>query len=90
MAGKFVVVEYIKRDRYQRTLGKVLLDDKDMNLDQIQADLAWHYKHYQKEQPPSDREAYSEAEIEAREARRGLWHDPEPLPPWEYRKLKRK
>ena len=44
VAGKFVIVEYSKRDRYQRILGKVLLDDDDMNLDQIQAGLAWHYK----------------------------------------------
>ena len=39
---------------------------------------------------PSDRELYSEAEIEAKEARRGLWHDPKPMPPWEYRISKRK
>ena len=90
VAGKFVVVEYEKRDRYKRILGKVLLNDKDMNLEQVRAGLAWHYKKYQKEQTPEDLELYSEAEIEAREARRGLWHDPEPVPPWEYRKLKRK
>ena len=89
VAGKFVVVEYDKRDRYLRILGKVLLSDQDMNLEQIRAGMAWHYKKYQGEQPPSDRELYSEAEIEAKEAKRGLWYDPEPLPPWEYRKLKR-
>ena len=85
----FVVVEYDKRDRYQRILGKVLLSNKDMNLEQIKAGLAWHYKKYQKEQTPADRELYSEAEIEAKEAKTGLWFDPEPLPPWEYRRLKR-
>ena len=90
IAGKFVVVEYSKRDRYQRILGKVLLSDQDMNLEQIKAGLAWHYKKYQKEQAPADRELYSEAEIEAREAKRGLWYDPHPVPPWEHRKSKRK
>ena len=90
VAGKFVVVDYSKRDRYERILGKVLLSDKDMNLGQIEAGLAWHYKQYQKDQAPADRKLYSEAEVEAREAKRGLWHDPEPVPPWEYRKLKRK
>ena len=55
VAGKFVVVEYAKRDLYQRILGKVLLSDQDMNLEQIKAGLAWHYKKYQKEQPPPDR-----------------------------------
>ena len=90
VAGKFVVVDYDKRDRYERILGKVLLSEQDMNLEQIKAGLAWHYKKYQKEQAPSDRELYSETEIEARKDKRGLWYDANPVPPWEYRKLKRK
>ena len=90
VAGKFVVVEYDKRDRYQRILGKVLLSNQDMNLEQVRAGLAWHYKKYQTEQTQVDRELYSVAEIEARDAKRGLWYDPEPIPPWEYRHAKRK
>jgi endonuclease YncB( thermonuclease family) len=88
VAGKFVVVEYDKHDRYERILGKVLLNDRDMNLEQVRAGLAWHYKKYQKEQTPSDRELYSISETEARDAGRSLWHEPEPVPPWEYRKRK--
>ena len=90
VAGKFVVVDYNKRDRYRRILGKVLLSSQDMNREQVKAGLAWHYKKYQKDQAPADRELYSKAEIEARKAKHGLWHDPEPMPPWEYRKSKRK
>ena len=37
VAGKFVVVEYDKRDRYERILGKVLLSNEDMNLAQVKA-----------------------------------------------------
>ena len=88
VAGKFVVVDYSKRDYFKRILGKLLLNDRDMNLEQVRAGLAWHYKKYQKEQTQSDRELYSDAEIEAREAGRGLWRDPEPVPPWEQRKRK--
>ena len=66
----------------------MLLDKEDMNLEQLRAGLAWHYKKYQKEQSPEDRELYSDAEIDARESGRGLWHDPAPVPPWEYRKRK--
>ena len=88
VAGKFVLVDYNKCDRYERILGKVLLNDEDMNLEQVRAGMAWHYKKYQKEQTPSDRELYSKTEIEAREARRGLWYDAEPMPPWEYRRMK--
>jgi endonuclease YncB( thermonuclease family) len=86
VAGKFVVVEYDKRDRYERILGKVLLSGEDMNLEQIKAGLAWHYKKYQNEQSTTDRVKYSDAEREARMAKRGLWHDANPMHPWDYRK----
>ena len=90
VAGKFVVVEYDKLDRYKRVLGKILLSGEDMNLEQVASGLAWHYKKYQREQTQADRLLYSEAEIDARNAKRGLWYDPNPIPPWEYRKSKRK
>jgi endonuclease YncB( thermonuclease family) len=83
--GKSVVVETTKRDRYGREVGKVLADGLDVNLEQVNRGLAWHYKAYQREQPPADRTTYSEAEQAAREARTGLWQDPEPVPPWEFR-----
>ena len=90
VAGKFVVVEYDKRDRYERILGKVLLKDQDMNLEQIRAGLGWHYKKHQNEQTTADRVKYSDAEREARMENLGLWHDANPVPPWDYRKAKRK
>ena len=89
VAGKIVIVEYEKRDRYKRILGKVLLDDEDMNLEQIKAGLAWHYKKYQGEQNPTDRKRYAKAEIEAREDMRGLWKEPSPVPPWAWRRGQR-
>ena len=90
VTGKYVVVEYDKLDRYKRVLGKILLSGEDINLEQVASGMAWHYKKYQGEQSQSDRIMYSEAEVDARDARRGLWQDPEPIPPWEYRKSKRK
>ena len=89
VAGKTVAVDYSKRDRYQRIVGKVLLDGKDMNLVQVQDGMAWHYKKYKDEQTTDDRIAYSDAELDARRHKRGLWVDGNPIPPWEYRKAKR-
>ena len=82
---KQVTVEYSKKDRYGRTVGKILVNDVDANLEQVKAGMAWHYKQYQKEQSPSDRVLYSEAEDRARVGRAGLWVDPDPTPPWEFR-----
>jgi endonuclease YncB( thermonuclease family) len=89
VAGKFVVVEYEKRDRYEWILGKVLLSGDDVNLEQVRAGLAWHYKKYQGEQTVADRVRYSDAEMDARRHERGLWGDPSPVPPWDYRKAQR-
>ena len=89
VAGRYVVVEYEERDRYKRILGKIMLSGKDMNLEQVASGMAWHYKEYQGDQSRADQLMYSEAEVDARNAKRGLWYDPDPIPPWEYRKLKK-
>ncbi len=44
--GKDVAVEWDKRDRYQRTLGVVLVDGHDVNLEQVRAGMAWWYRQY--------------------------------------------
>lgn len=84
--GKTVEVDTHKRDRYGRQVGKVLLQGKDVNLEQVTRGLAWHYKAYASEQTPQDQERYASAEDAARGAKRGLWLDANPTPPWEWRK----
>ena len=89
VAGRTVVIEWSKRDKYNRIVGKILLDGRDINISQIEAGLAWHYKKYASEQSAVDRERYAWAETRARAAQSGLWRDKRPLPPWEYRKMKK-
>jgi endonuclease YncB( thermonuclease family) len=84
--GRDVTVVYQKTDQYGRLVGKITLDGKDINLEQVQAGMAWHYKEYQREQAPEDRELYAKAEDEARSARRGLWRDSDPVEPSAFRK----
>lgn len=88
--GKTVVVEYSRKDRYGRTVGKIFVNGVDANLEQVKAGMAWHYRKYAKEQPIEDRETYALAEERARAGRRGLWSAAEPVPPWEWRKSKRR
>ena len=88
--GKDVTATCDKTDQYGRQICKILLNDRDINLEQIKAGLAWHYKEYEREQSPQDREAYARAEDEARQARRGLWADANPVEPSEYRREERK
>jgi endonuclease YncB( thermonuclease family) len=83
--NKTVQVEYTKRDKYGRTIGKIVLDGADVNVEQIKAGLAWHYKAYQREQTPADRAFYAEAEITARAGKVGLWSEGEAMAPWDFR-----
>ena len=94
---KDVAVDWTKRDRYGRIVGKVMVQPSDCptcpkTLDAGQAQLsvgmAWWYRKYAKEQPPEDRGRYEFEEQEAKARRVGLWQDPDPVPPWEWRRLR--
>lgn len=78
--GKTVTVKPAGTDRYGRTLGEVLLPDgRVLNQELVAAGMAWHYTRYAKD------ETLAQLERRAREARLGLWSEPNPIPPWEFR-----
>lgn len=87
--GKNVVVEWNKKDKYGRLVGKVRVDGRDINIEQIRRGLAWHFKEYEGEQPLEDRIAYATAEEGASVGRFGLWQDNNPVAPWSWRKARR-
>ncbi len=89
VAGREVVVEWHKRDRYHRLIGVVRVDGVDAGLAQVAEGLAWHYLDYEKEQTPEDRTRYADAERAARAEGKGLWRDTDPIPPWVWRRRKR-
>jgi endonuclease YncB( thermonuclease family) len=80
-----VTIEWTERDRYDRLLGKVIANNIDCNLNQLQKGAAWHYKEYQSSQTPYDRIEYANAEIVARLNGRGLWSNLYPIKPSDYR-----
>jgi endonuclease YncB( thermonuclease family) len=85
--GKEVEIYWNKVDKYRRTVGTIMLDGRDVNIEQVKGGFAWHFKKYEEEQPAQDRITYSAAEQKARAANLGLWqeHDPGPTPPGEWR-----
>ena len=87
--GQTVEVGFNKTDRYGRLIGKIVVNGQDANLQQLHAGMAWHYKEYEREQPPEERRRYAQAEVDARERGVGLWKDPNPVPPWEFRRAQR-
>ncbi len=84
--GKQVTVEFQKRDQYGRTLGKLILDGKDVNLTQVEEGFAWHYAQYKRQQLNTDVDLYATAQNKAAAGKVGLWSKAEPTPPWDYRR----
>ena len=83
--GKQVTIVWTKLDKYRRTVGTIMLDGHDVNIEQVKAGLAWHFKKYEDEQAPADRQTYAAAEQQARAGKLGLWQDPNPTPPGDWR-----
>lgn len=82
---KVVCVQWHKKDKYGRLVGLVFIDEKDVNLQLVKAGYAWHFKKYQGEQTASDREIYSIAEAQAKSDVIGLWSEPDPINPDDWR-----
>ena len=57
----------------------LLPDGTNVNRKLVKPGLAWWYKKYSKDG------SLGALEQEAREAKRGLWAEPNPIPPWIYR-----
>lgn len=81
--GRTVEVATFGKDQYGRTLGDVLFEDGTTLAQKlVAAGLAWHYKEYSSDQ------TLARLENEARAAKVGLWSDPDPVAPWDFRRGK--
>ena len=81
IASKEVSVIVRNKDRYGRFVCDVYLSDSTyVNAEIVKAGYAWHFTRY------SDDVQLAELQDEARNDKRGLWQDSDPLPPWEFRR----
>ncbi|MFN3543573.1 MAG: thermonuclease family protein [Thiobacillus sp.] len=72
-------LEGVATDAYGRTLGRLNVDGLDVSAELVRRGHAW----------AAARDAadpLGQLQDEARRARRGLWSDPDPLPPWVWRR----
>jgi endonuclease YncB( thermonuclease family) len=77
--GKVVRVEWKETDKYGRTLGHVYFGRHHINLELLEEGMAWHYKKYSTDQ------VLATAEVKAKELKLGLWRQPNPTAPWDFR-----
>jgi len=83
--GKRVVVHVKDKDRYGRSVAILKVAGRDVNLASVRAGMSWWYRRYAP--LASDLQA---AEEEARVAKRGIWSEPSPTPPWDWRNAARR
>lgn len=77
--NKNVKIEKETVDKYGRTVGTIFVGAIDVNREQIKQGMAWAYRQYLHDQ------SLLQEEEKAKESKIGLWSDPNPIPPWEYR-----
>jgi endonuclease YncB( thermonuclease family) len=81
--GQIVTVESHTSDRYGRLVAEVRLPDgRSLSEELVQVGYAWWFRRY------SADPIFAMLEASARNARRGLWADRDPFPPWSYRQLR--
>jgi len=80
VGGKNITVEYTEKDKYGRILGTIENGSQLINLEQVKRGMAWVYRKY------CNNCEYFEAEKQARANMLGVWSQPNPVPPWEFRK----
>jgi endonuclease YncB( thermonuclease family) len=81
--GKEVVFRTMTTDRFGRTIGRLTINEADVSIAMVQAGLAWHYAQF------SDNDPVLAASQELSKSHgNGLWNDPNPTPPWEFRRPK--
>jgi endonuclease YncB( thermonuclease family) len=83
--GKEVKVLVHKKGEFDRYIGSVYIDGRDVGLTQVEDGMAWHYKALSYEQSAEDRKRYSMAEQKAKTDRKGLWEEKDPVAPWDFR-----
>lgn len=85
LTGAFVVLSGARQTGDGATMGTVIFKDRDVALDLLHDGLAWSTFGTVTLQP-GDTHPYAVAQAQARLARRGLWSEDNPVPPWEWRR----
>ena len=89
VAGKDVRLTWRTYDDYRRVVARVWVGEVDVGLAQVCAGYAWVYERFLNDLSDAEQQSYRACEQQARKQRLGLWRDPRPTPPWEWRHSQR-
>lgn len=79
--GKSVTITGGVKDRYGRTVADVKCNGVDVSTEMVRSGMAWVYEKY-----VTNHRFLFKHQTEARNAKRGIWSDSQPIPPWIFRK----
>jgi endonuclease YncB( thermonuclease family) len=85
VAQQTVGVVVITTDSYGRKVGTLYHEGVNINVAMVERGYAWWYQHF----APHERKLAA-SEQQARHQRLGLWADPHPVPPWDWRRGQRR
>lgn len=71
------------KDRYGRTVAEIFVGKKSVNRSMVGRGAAWWFRSF----APKDNQL-RKLENKARKNRIGLWHTPDAMAPWEWRKVR--
>lgn len=82
--GKYINLKVTGIDQYKRILAYTFLTlYQEASFEMVLSGYAWHFEKYNKN------ENLKKAQMMAKVKKIGLWADPNPVPPWDFRKLKK-
>jgi endonuclease YncB( thermonuclease family) len=84
--AKTVEVETKDTDRYGRSVALIYIDGQSLNEDLVKNGFAWVYRQYCRETFCED---WLDLEVVAKYKKIGLWSEPNPIPPWQFRRKHR-
>ena len=87
--GKDVILQPHTIDRSGRLVARVLVDGQDAGLELLKQGLCWVFEKNVSEASTLVQARYRKAQDAAQAQKAGLWQDPDPVPPWEWRGEKR-
>jgi endonuclease YncB( thermonuclease family) len=84
--NKFIVVHYTGLGQNGFILGRVVLDEMDVCAQMLRDGVAWYDANNAARLSPQEQNLYAASAQAARTELRGIWNNPTPVAPWDFRR----
>ncbi|PIE59729.1 MAG: nuclease [Desulfobulbus propionicus] len=85
---KNITVQAKYKDRYGRVVAVVMSQGKNVSKELVRNGLAWVHPYFCKDKRQCS--MMTQDQLAAKKAKLGLWKDAKPIPPWKWKKSRRR